>query len=116
MNQFDPLSRYKYTTRATNLAETVSRTYLFAREPIAFEDDEENTTHVVRAGETLQTLATKYFGSYPDAATLWWVIAEFQPTPIVDPTQKLKPGALLVIPSPILTHNIINSRYEDTLA
>jgi hypothetical protein len=32
-------------------------------------------------------------------AGLWWVIADFQPDPVHDPTLSLEPGRVLVVPS-----------------
>jgi len=63
----------------------------------------DNIAHLVVEGDTLQNLAYKYYGSLSSdthsAAQLWWVIADFQPEPIHDPTRPLTPGTYLVIPS-----------------
>ena len=55
--------------------------------------------HVVSEGENLQTIAYRYFRAMPNAEHFWWVIADFQPTPIFDGTLDLAPGTVLFIPS-----------------
>lgn len=70
-------------------------------EPFRFTRLPDNVQHVVGRGDTLFTLAGRYFGPIdPDRACgLWWVIADFQPDPIHDPTLKLAEGRVLVVPS-----------------
>jgi hypothetical protein len=55
--------------------------------------------HTVTEGETLYTIAGRYFRPRPRACGLWWIIADFQPDPILDPTLTLEPGRRLFIPS-----------------
>ena len=56
--------------------------------------------HTVQSGDTLTSLAGRYFRGLPRASGFWWVIADYQPAPITDPTLALSPGTVLVIPSP----------------
>lgn len=91
-----PLSRYKYCLVYTDDSD---RQYLDEREPFRFTDEADNRFHPVTDGDTLWGLAHRYFPGFKRRAGLWWVIAEFQPTPIVDPTIRLKPGEVIVIPS-----------------
>ena len=72
---------------------------LTEREPFRFRDLDDNRTHAVVEGDTLFTLAGRYFQPLPRACGFWWVIADFQPQPIVDPTIELDVGRLLFIPS-----------------
>lgn len=72
---------------------------LSEREPFGYQSFTDNREHVVAQGETLFTIAARYFASVKRAAGLWWVIADFQPDPIHDPTIALTPGQLLIIPS-----------------
>lgn len=69
------------------------------REPYRYRPLSDNVTHVVREGESLMTLAGKYFQPLARPAGLYWVIADFQPDPILDPTIALVPGTVLVVPS-----------------
>lgn len=57
-------------------------------------------SHIVIEGETLWTIAAKYYGSTPGSpgSELWWVLADFQPEPMNDPTISLSPGQTLLIP------------------
>lgn len=86
-------------TFCETLSDEAGRLYLTDREPYGYRDLPDNRVHLVAEGDTLQTLAAQYFSDLPDAALLWWVIADFQPDPIFDPTIALSPGSTLVIPS-----------------
>lgn len=93
-------SRYQYSTGFTD---TDGRTFLTEPPRIAYEDSIENVVHVVQSGERLQDIAHRYFGDFGSdvfpAAGLWYIVAQFQPTPIIDPTLRLKEGTRLYIPS-----------------
>lgn len=89
-------SRYTFVTAALD---EKGRLALSEREPYRFQAFADNRFHLVVDGDTLFNLADRYFGPRTDAASLWWIIAEFQPEPILDPTLSLEPGRQLVIPS-----------------
>ncbi len=72
---------------------------LTEREPYGFVDHSDNREHTVVQGDTLFLLAGRYFASLPRACGFWWVIADFQPDPIIDPTLELEVGRKLFIPS-----------------
>ncbi len=67
--------------------------------------------HVVAQGDTLFSLAAHYFAPIPRAAGLWWIIADFQPDPVHDPTIRLTPATTLVIPS---VRTILESVFSET--
>lgn len=69
------------------------------RNPYGYRDLPDNREHTVVDGDTLMNLAGQYFLGIERPAGLWWVIADFQPEPIHDPTLRLPPGTNLVIPS-----------------
>ena len=80
------------------------RLFLSDRVAFGFTDLADNRVHTVKDGDTLHRLAMRYFaplGELPEisAANLWWVIADFQPQPIHDPTVGLVKGEQLIIPS-----------------
>lgn len=75
------------------------RLYLTDRTRYLFKNFPDNVEHEVREGDTLFNLAARYFRPLERAAGFWWVIADFQPTPILDPTIKLAIGARVVVPS-----------------
>jgi Tfp pilus assembly protein FimV len=55
--------------------------------------------HIVKEGETIWSIAGQHFRPHPRPAGLWWSIADFQPNPIHDPTIRLVPGSVLILPS-----------------
>jgi hypothetical protein len=73
--------------------------YLTEREPYRFRQIQDTIKHIVKQGDTLFHLAARYYRSYKRPAGLWWVIADFQPTPIVDPTLELQVGSTVFVPS-----------------
>lgn len=75
------------------------RVFLDDRKPYGYQAFADNTLHVVQGGDTLYGIAGQQFRPLPRAAGLWWVIADFQPNPIHDPTIKLVEGSVLVLPS-----------------
>lgn len=68
-------------------------------EPFPYAPFSDNRQHVVVDGDTLWNLAARYFTPLPKANDLWWIIADFQPDPIVDPTLVLEAGRVIIIPS-----------------
>lgn len=91
-------SRYTFTL-AVSEEEDVDTLFLTEREPFGFRVLNDNVTHQIAEGETLWTLAARFYSGVNRPASLWWVIADFQPDPIIDPTIKLEIGATIVIPS-----------------
>ena len=69
------------------------------REPFRFAPFPDNIQHPVKVGDTLQTVAQRYYSSISAAPNLWWIIADFQSTPILDPTIQLEIGSVLQVPS-----------------
>lgn len=92
-------SRHLFTTgnRLDDLSE--EQYFLSERTPVLFEQLSDNRLHVAGAGDTLYSLAGRYFRGLPRPAGLWWVIADYQPQVIHDPTIQLPIGSIVVIPS-----------------
>ena len=76
------------------------------REPFRFVVREDTRMHRAVRSDTLENLAERFFAG-PNTARLWWIIADFQPEPIQDPTEKLVPGVLLFIPSQNYVDSVI---------
>lgn len=89
-------SRYLF---CQGLKDSAGRLYLSDRVPYRYQALADNRFHTVVAGDSLFTLAHVYFTPLPRASQFFWVIADFQPEPIVDATLGLKPGTQIVIPS-----------------
>ena len=73
--------------------------FLTDREPYRYKEFSDNRLHMVVQGDSLFNLAGRYFAPLPRACGYWWVIADFQVDPIIDPTLELAVGRKLVIPS-----------------
>lgn len=72
---------------------------LTERVPYRYRELPDNETYVVGDGDTLGGIAGRKYLGLGRAGGLWWVIADFQPAPIIDPTLRLQPGTVLVLPS-----------------
>lgn len=88
-------SRHRFTTATLVEGEQA----LDDRVPFGYREFDDNVMHQVQTGDTIFGLAGRYFPNLPRGCGLWWVIADFQPEPIHDPTLQLADGSLLVIPS-----------------
>ena len=89
-------SRFAFSAAVLDEGE---RLFLIDREPFRFRALPDNRQHVVQQGDTLFSLAGRYFAPLPRPAGLWWLIADFQPDPVHDPTLSLDLGRLLFVPS-----------------
>jgi hypothetical protein len=84
---------------ALGLRDDAGRVFLSEREPYRYREHADTRVHVVAQGDSLFDLAGRYFAALPRGCGFWWVIADFQPDPIVDPTLELEAGRRLFIPS-----------------
>ncbi len=90
-------SRFQFTAALND--EDSDILFLTDREVFGFRQLSDNRTHIVREGDTLFTLAHRFFKGLPRPSGLWWLIADYQPQPIHDPTIALTLGRVLFIPS-----------------
>jgi hypothetical protein len=107
-------SRYSFSAAVLDDA---GRLFLTEREPFRFRSLPDTRQHVVQAGDTLFSLAGRYFAPLPRPSGLWWVIADFQPEPIHDPTLALDLGRVVFIPSVrVITEEVFaEARRQETL-
>jgi hypothetical protein len=89
-------SRHSFTL---GILDSAAELKLTDRVPYRFRQFADTRQHIVREGDTLHNLAGRYFRSMARPAGLWWVIADFQPEPVVDPTIRLSPGTVVFVPS-----------------
>jgi len=80
---------------ADGVVDSADCTWLTAVNPYRYRDFADNDPHTVKDGETLGGLA---FAKYGDA-NLYFVIMDFQPEPLHDPTIALEAGSVLILPS-----------------
>lgn len=101
-------SRYSFSV---GVRDEAGRLFLTEREPFLFREYSDTRTHTVAQGDTLFGLAGRYFAPLPRACGFWWVLADFQPDPIIDPTLELEVGRRLFIPSlRVLTDVILSEQ------
>lgn len=77
------------------------------REPYRYRELPDTRTHVVGRGDSLWTLAGMYFKNLPRASGYWWVIADFQPDPIIDGTLELDVGRTIYVPAERVVTDVI---------
>ena len=94
-----PPRRFSRFSFSAAVLDDAGRLFLTEREPFRFRSFPDNRQHVVQQGDTLFSLAGRYFAPLPRPSGLWWVIADFQPEPIHDPTLALDLGRVVFIPS-----------------
>jgi len=90
------VSRHLHTE---GVIDSAGRKWLTHREPYRYVEHADTTLHAVVQGDTLSSLADRYFAAEARAAGFWWAIADFQPQPIIDGTLQLEPGAVIHVPS-----------------
>ena len=73
--------------------------YLSDRVVKGYEPHAGVTRYTVKTADTLWSIAALRYMDIGLPALLFWIIADFQPVPIVDPTIKLKEGTVLLLPS-----------------
>jgi len=101
-------SRYRYCTLFTDESTGISK--LDEREPFRYRDEPDNRFHRGKAGDSWWGLAHNYFQGVPRACGLWWLICEYQPTPVIDPTIVISEGQLIVIPPMRVVRMLVFSR------
>lgn len=91
------LSRHFLVIGVTRITDGL--TFLLDREPIRFRVRKDNKRVIARGGDTWQGLAAQHLKAVPNAEQLFWVICDYQPTPIVDSTIDPEPGTIIHIPA-----------------
>lgn len=99
-------SRYLFCWGLKNAQDNVQ---LSEREPFSYRDLPDNRYYTVAEGDSLFSIAERAFPAFPRPCGLFWVIADFQPTPILDASAALETGTELVIPSETAVRTMIFS-------
>lgn len=85
------------------------RLLLNSRVPVSFREDDGNLAYTVRAGDTPWSLSFRFFRNVPTRfrSMLFFILLEFQPEPIIDPTRELAPGTTIIIPGETLVLELL---------
>lgn len=94
-----PLGDFSRHLFCQGLTDGSGNNYLSDRVPYRFVSRPDNRTHTVVEGDTLFSLADQYFAPMENPWQFFWVIADFQPDPIIDASLVLAKGSTLIIPS-----------------
>jgi hypothetical protein len=83
--------------------------------PYRYRPFSDNSFHTVESGDNLFNIAAKYFKGFNRPSGLYWIIADFQPDPVHDPTLKISEGTQLIIPSmrTVIEYIFSSKRYEE---
>ena len=101
-------SRYSF---CLGVRDDMGRMVLTERSPYSFQPHSDTRVHLVAQGDSLWGLAGLYFAPLPRACGFWWVLADFQPEPIIDATLELEAGRRVYIPSlRVLTDVILSEQ------
>ena len=76
----------------------------------------DDTLHTVSQGDTLWTLAARYFAGIRRPCGLYWVIGHYQSPPIRDPLMPLPVGRVIRIPSRRTLHEVILSNIRQEMS
>lgn len=107
-----PPKRYSRHELTTAIANSSGTRLLTDRVPFRYTERVDNFRHTVAASDSLFTLAGRYYKGFTKRPSgFWWVIADFQPDPILDPTLVLDEGRIIFIPSErTLREEILNPK------
>jgi len=89
-------SRYRFSIASTDPDGGLA---LSERPMFTYRDLSDTIQHPIVEGDTLWTIAGFYYAGLPRPSGLYWVLADFQPQPIYDPTIRLVAGNILFVPS-----------------
>uniref|UniRef100_A0A6H1Z9L9 Uncharacterized protein n=1 Tax=viral metagenome TaxID=1070528 RepID=A0A6H1Z9L9_9ZZZZ len=74
--------------------------YVSLPERLPFDGGDDGIPHVCTGNENVLDICLAYFrGIYQDPVDKWWIVAQAQNDPVVDPLVPLRKGTILVIPS-----------------
>lgn len=90
-------SRYEFCIGVTDQAD---KKLLSSRKPYRYQSFSDNEAWTVRTGDTLFSIAGAVYKGFTDRPSgFWWIIADFQLHPILDPTLSLEEGRIIICPS-----------------
>ena len=82
--------------------------------PFRYEEFEDTIKHICKDGEMLWEIAAKYYTNLIEYPSMFYdIIADFQPTPILDPTLSRSAGEVIYVPTiRVIKERILNTDRE----
>jgi len=79
-----------------------------------YKEIDDNIIHIAKDNESLWEIATQYYSDVLQNPSLhYWIIADYQPEPILDPTQTMVQGRTIYVPSIRTIETLINNPDRD---
>jgi hypothetical protein len=100
-----PERRARVITDEGKLVSGKTVEYMSLHDPFRYQERDDNLTYTARRGDRLEHIATVFYRD----PQLFWVLADFQPNPILNPLLPLEPGRVIYGPSvEVLEREILN--------
>lgn len=88
MAELGPYSRYRLAFTVRDEVQNLTYTLIRSRR-VFFDPSAENRIYKAQIGENIFSVAARHFRGYARPAALYWLLADYQPVPILDPTKDL---------------------------
>lgn len=96
MARLGPNSRFRLSFQVED--EERNLTYnLIRNKRLEFDPNAANTVYIGVSGDNLFSVAARHFTGYRRPASLYWLLGEYQPTPVLDPRENLE-GRIIYVP------------------
>lgn len=104
------MAQSRYAASPVVLNTTSGVVSLTPRTPFRFRDRVDTIVHLATTGDSLHSIAARYYGTISSTPErLWWVLADFQPAPVIDPTLALEEGRFIYVPAPAVVQSEVLS-------
>ena len=103
----DAFSRYRF---CDVLTDEDGKSYLSERSPFGYRASPDNLERVVVDNDTWWSIAGLWYRDLaPNPSMLFWIVCDYQPVPVVDPTLAIPAGVTVYGPHPdVVKEQILN--------
>lgn len=103
------LSRFALSEAVSSNVDA-DKTIVSERVRFGFVARSDTIEHQVQDGDTLSSIAGRYYASLETPARLYWILADFQPDPIHDPTLAIDRSVIFVPSVNVVLTEILSER------